>query len=162
MGLQFPKKKTAATVTMPAPALVEHPAAPELSGIAAEIDAYGTLLAEAGPILAKIKELQNTLKPLKEAETALHAAIDEFDFKDDIEDHLERGEKFMVAIGPRGSKRSVKDMALVKATLGQKLFMEIASVTLKDLDAYMTPPQLALVLKTERTTHSIKVTKRVG
>jgi hypothetical protein len=38
--------------------------------------------------------------------------------------------------------------------------MKLASVTLKSLDQYLTPPQLSEVLTSERTSRSVKITRR--
>ena len=101
------------------------------------------------------------LKPLADVKKALAEAIDKLQIEDDVEGHVEKGAKFEAEIGPRGRKREVKDMKLVETALGAKLFRQLAKVNLKDLDAYLTPPQLDEVLDTKRTDHSIKVTKRV-
>ena len=131
-----------------------------LSEFAAEIDNVGKMLEEAEPIQAEIKKLQAKLKPLTEAQKALQLKLDALPLDDDIEGHLENGIGFMAEVGKKGTGRSVKDLKLVKKHLGDDLFMKLASVTLKSLDQYLTPPQLAEVLTVERTSRSVKITRR--
>ena len=150
MGLiTIPKKKVELQTQQP------------LSVIAEQLDLFGKLSEEAAPIINQIAELQLKLKPLADAKKALEAAIDVLPIDDDAEGHMERGAYFEAQIGKRGKSRSIKDMALAKKELGDKLFMQLATVKLGDLDKYLTPPQLAVVLEEKRTAHSVKVTKRV-
>lgn len=59
-------------------------------------------------------------------------------------------EKYLVEIGKCSRKpSSIKDMAQVRAILGEKVFMELVSVPLGDLNKYLTPEQLAIVLETD-------------
>ena len=150
MGLIIiPKKKAEAAVVEP------------VSPIAAELDLYGRLAEEAQPIVLEIAALQAKLKPMLDAKKALEAKIDALEIGDDVEGHVERGAVFEAEIGKRGKSRAIKDMNAVRTAMGTALFMQLATVKLGDLDKYLTPPQLELVLKTERTAHSVKVTKRV-
>jgi len=145
----IPKKKVEAAVVEP------------VSPIAAELDLYGRLAEEAQPIVLEIAALQAKLKPMLDAKKALEAKIDALEIGDDVEGHVERGAAFEAEIGKRGKSRAIKDMNAVRTAMGTALFMQLATVKLGDLDKYLTPPQLELVLKTERTAHSVKVTKRV-
>ena len=100
------------------------------------------------------------LKPLAKAQKDLQAKIDALPMGDDAEGHFERGVMFNAEIGKRGTAREIKDMGKVRSMLGDDLFMKLAGVTLKSLDQYMTPPQLAVVLKTTRTSRSVKIARR--
>lgn len=131
-----------------------------LSQFAAEIDSVGKLLEEAEPIQAEIKKLQAKLKPLAEAQKSLQARLDALPIGDDAEGQFEYGIAFLAEVGKKGTSRSVKDLTVVKKHLGDDLFMKLASVTLKSLDQYLTPPQLAEVLTSERTSRSVKITRR--
>lgn len=131
-----------------------------LSQFAADIDLVGKLMEDAEPVAAEIKKLQAKLKPLAEAQKALQLKLDALPLDDDIEGHLENGIGFMAEVGKKGTGRSVKDLKLVKKHLGEELFMKLAGVTLKSLDQYLTPPQLAEVLTVERTSRSVKITRR--
>jgi hypothetical protein len=132
-----------------------------LSDLALEIDNLGEQTLKAEPILKKIKELTAELKPWKDAEAALKAKVDALEADDDADDIVEKGAKFEITIGKKGSSRSIKDMALTKKLLGNELFMKLATVKLGDLDQYMTLPQRAQVIETSRTARSYKVTRRV-
>jgi flagellar hook-length control protein FliK len=131
-----------------------------LSEFAAEIDNVGKLLEEAEPIQAEIRKLQAKLKPLAEAQKSLQARLDALPLGDDQEGQFEYGIEFLAEVGKKGTSRSVKDLKLVKKHLGDDLFMKLASVTLKSLDQYLTPPQLSEVLTSERTSRSVKITRR--
>ena len=146
MGLVLKKKQTTAL--------------PAVSAIAAEIDAYGDAVAKVKPIQDKIKELTAALKPFKEAEAEFYAAIDKLQLNDEVDGHMERGERFQVEIGKRGSKREIKDIIKARKLLGDDLFFKLAKLTLKDIDDYLSPPERDQVLLTKRTEHSAKVTAR--
>ena len=148
MGLiALPKKKAAA------------PPDELLSAFADEIDRVGKLMEEAEPIAKQIKDLQAKLKPLAEAQKALAKKIDELEIDDDAE-VVEKGAHYQAEIGKRGNQREIKNMGLAKEYLGAELFMQVATITLKDLDAYLTLPQREEVLTVKRTAHSAKVIKR--
>ena len=127
-----------------------------------QIDLFGKLSEEAAPIIDQIAELQLKLKPLADAKKALEAKRSTTCRSTTTPRATwSAGAYFEAEIGKRGKSRSIKDMALAKKALGDKLFMQLATVKLGDLDKYLTPPQLAVVLEEKRTAHSVKVTKRV-
>jgi hypothetical protein len=130
-----------------------------LSAFADDIDRVGLLTEQAEPILKKIADLQAKLKPLAEAKKTLLDKIDELEIGDD-EGAIEKGALYQVEIGKRGTSREIKDLALAKKFLGTEVFMKVATITLKNLDDYLTLPQKDQVLKTNRTAHSHKVVKR--
>jgi hypothetical protein len=132
-----------------------------LSSLTTEIDTVGKMLEEAEPITAQIKALQEKLKPLAKAQKDLQAKIDALEgLDDDQEGHVESGFVYMAEIGKRGTSREIKDLGKVKTLLGDETFMKLASVTLKSLDQYLTPPQLQEVLRYERTSRSVRIVKR--
>ena len=133
---------------------------PEISEFAEQIDHFGQLTADSESVLKEIKALQEKLKPLAEAKAKLQAAIDAMEIEDDYDKQVEIGHLFKVEIGKKGSNRSIKDLALAKKLLGNETFMKVASITLKNLDDYLTPPEKEQVLKTERTSRSFKVIAR--
>ena len=95
-----------------------------------------------------------------EAETALKAKIAEFEAGDD-EEKTELGKVYKVEIGKKGISRSIKDMPGVRKMMGVELFMKVATVTLANIDAYLTKPQRDLVIETKRTTRGYKTIRRV-
>ena len=131
-----------------------------LSEIATEVDAYGKALADAAATIAKIKELEASLKPLKAAEKALQDKIEDLGLDADVEGYMQRGAAFQVEIGPKGSKREVTDSRGVKKLLGDAVFFKIAKVNLKDLDDYMTLEERSEVIEVNRTKHAFKLTAR--
>lgn len=67
---------------------------------------------------------------------------------------------YALEAGARGTSRAIKNLALIKKFLGDATFMELASVKLGDLDKYLNPQQLAMVLETSRGARAIKFTRR--
>lgn len=132
-----------------------------LSDFADQIDLVGTLRQEAEPILAEIKKLQERLKPLKEAEEALQETLDGLELDDDATGE-EYGAAFRLEIKAKGSSRKITDMAKIREFLGDETFFKLATVTLKDADAYLTPPQKEDVIATERTKRGYKLVERVS
>lgn len=130
-----------------------------LSDFADQIDLVGTLTKEAEPVLKQIKALQEQLKPLKDAEKALQETLDSLDLDDDATSE-ELGALFRVEIKAKGSSRSINDLNRVREMLGDEVFFSIATVSLKDVDAYLTPPQKEEVIDTERTKRGYKVIER--
>ena len=65
----------------------------------------------------------------------------------------ERGAVTRSEIGERGKSRVIKDLALAKKFLGTETFMKVATITLKNVDDYLTLPQRNEVLDTKRTAH---------
>lgn len=53
--------------------------------------------------------------------------------------------------GERAIKRTISDLELVKKFMGQKTFMDVATVGLKAVDDYLTPEQREQVLTVEQT-----------
>lgn len=132
-----------------------------VSDFADLIDRVGELRLAAAPIIAEMSKLAEKIKPLAEAEKQLQAKLDELELDPDATGQ-ELGAKFVVEFGKKGSKREIIDMGLVKKLLGTELFMQLATVKLKDIDDYMTPPQKEKVLTTERTKRSFNVVERTA
>ncbi|MEY9560502.1 hypothetical protein [Sinorhizobium fredii] len=132
---------------------------PDVSAFAALIDKVGQLQAEAEKTLARIKLEQDRLKPYKQALAELQAKIDALDLGPDAIGE-ELGFDFKVEVGKKGSARRVTDLKKVRELMGDELFYACATVTLKDLDNYLTGPQREQVLVTDRTSRAVKVVKR--
>ena len=60
------------------------------------------------------------------------------------------GERYRVMIGARGLERKV-DIALARKLLGAAKFMEVATVTLRSLEAVMLKPDIDKIVLVERT-----------
>jgi hypothetical protein len=60
------------------------------------------------------------------------------------------GERYRVMIGSRALERRV-DIAAARKALGAQKFIEVATVTLKSLEAYLLRPQIEALCLTERT-----------
>ena len=130
------------------------------SEFATLIDQVGDAQAEVEKIEKKIKELQGQLKPHKERMSELEAKIAALDLPDD-ETGKEKGLRWTIEFGKRGSSTKIADLPRIAKILGQKLFYELATVKITDLKAYLTPPQLAETTKVERTARSFKIVKTV-
>src|SRR5262245_26184441 len=146
------------TKKKPAPVEIEMPVEP-LSEFAGLIDLVGALSIEAEEITARIKAEQEKLKPYKKAMTELQERTDAIDAEDDalLE---ELGGAFRVEAGKRGTSRRIADLHRLRELMGDELFFQCASVTLKEIDAYLTAPQRAEVLEESRTGRTIKLIKR--
>ena len=79
---------------------------------------------------------------------------------DDDAELTERGVRYEVQIGARGKSRFIKDLVLAKKYLGTDTFMKVATITLKNVDDYLTLPQRNEVLDSKRTAHKQKLVKR--
>lgn len=123
-----------------------------------QLDVVGSQMLEVTKLTKQIKDLEAKLKPFKEEHAKLQAMVDELDLGDDATDVI-NGDRYRVEIGARGNSRSIKDLAKAKKFLGDKLFMQLATVTLKNLDDYLTPPQREEVIETNRTKRSMKIEK---
>lgn len=132
---------------------------PTFSPLAAQIDLVGQMEKDAAKIQAQIKKLNEQLKPFKKESEKLQKMVDDLELGDDDKE-VALGDKFSIEIGPRGNKREIKDLAKAKAFLGDELFMKLASITLKNLDDYLNPIQREEVIKTDRTSRSIKIIER--
>lgn len=121
-----------------------------------QIDVVGALEEDAVKVAAKIKKLSEELKPYKDAMKVLETMVAEMEGDDDAL-LFDQGNRFRLEAGKKASSRAINSMAKVREYMGDELFMSLATVRLKDVDDYLTPPQREKVLDTERTTRSIKV-----
>ena len=145
----------------PKPKVIDTAAQALLSEFAEKIDLLGKLTVEAEATIEKIKTLQEKLKPVAAAKAEVQAMIDLLEVGDDVDDNVQLGEVYKVEVGKKGSSRNIKDLAMVKKLMGTDTFMKVATVTLKDIDAYLTPPEKLQVLTTKRTARGFKLIKRV-
>ena len=67
---------------------------------------------------------------------------------------------FRIEAGRKGTSRRIADTLKLRELMGDELFFQCASVTLKDIDAYLTAPQRAEVLEETRTGRTLKLIKR--
>lgn len=151
MAIVLTKKKVAAP-----------PISDELvSDFAELIDRVGTLAVEAEKIQARIKEEQERLKPYNAAVAELAEKIAELEIDDDATG-MELGAAYKAEYGKRGTSREITDMEKVRQLMGDELFNQVATVTLKNIDDYLTAPQRKQVIKENRTKRTVKVIKRVA
>ena len=136
------------------------PVASDLSDFADLIDLVGSLQDKAVATVAKIKALQEELKPLKKAEADLQAAIDALPLDADAIGDIQLGETFKIEVGRKGSSRSITSMEKVLELMGEELFMKLATVTLKSVDDYLNPAQKLECIATTRGARSYKLARR--
>lgn len=132
-----------------------------LSDFAYQIDLVGTLQEQVEPIQKQIKALEEKLKPLADATKKLQQILDELEVDDDATLN-EIGSEFRCEVKAKGSSRSITDMNKVREMLGDETFFKLATITLKDADAYLTPPQKEEVIATARTKRGFKIVKRAA
>ena len=98
-------------------------------------------------VSAEIKDLTSQKEDLN---TLLKKYILSKDLGDDT-DALILGESYQVEIGVAGSKREITDLPKVRKILGDKAFMGLATIKMKDIDQYLSEEEQAKVITTERT-----------
>lgn len=88
----------------------------------------------------RIRKLDALLKVQAQLKKELLEFADEVR-RDDQELNIKTPSGF-VRISGKGKSRRITSMKKVRKILGKELFLKLASVTLSDLDKYMTPDQL--------------------
>lgn len=104
------------------------------------VDEFGALAAKLDKKLAKIAPLQKKVAAL---EKGIIAAVDEV--VDPSQKITLTGEDYELQLGAQGLRASITDMELAVDLLGDELFLKLAKITMKDLQAYLTPEQLEQV-----------------
>lgn len=152
---------------------LQTPVATEVSAYAAEIDEIGNMVAEADALEAtltkavkdKLAKIASIRKDAKAKTTALAAKIteDNAEVRDPNDTFSEKGAEFIAELGKRGTLREITDLPMIKQLMDDQdpdLFMKLAKMNIGDVDAYLTPEERELVLKTELKDRSIKIVKR--
>ncbi|QXN72663.1 hypothetical protein RCZAHN_54 [Rhodobacter phage RcZahn] len=152
---------------------LQTPVATEVSAYAAEIDEIGNMVAEADALEAtltkavkdKLAKIASIRKDAKAKTTALAAKIteDNAEVRDPSDTFSEKGAEFIAELGKRGTLREITDLPMIKQLMDDQdpdLFMKLAKMNIGDVDAYLTPEERELVLKTELKDRSIKIVKR--
>jgi hypothetical protein len=134
--------------------------APALSDVAALIDEIGALQADFEARKKQIKALEAKQKPYQDKLLELQALIHEDDEHDPDDAFRELGEHYQADCGKQGTSRSIADIKGVQKLLGDQVFYEVCSVTLKNLDDYLTPAERDQVLTYERGYRTIKISRR--
>lgn len=131
MGLTIAKKQTAtkpaakpAVKTAPAPVIKGA-----IPGYEVEVDRAAALITELAPFKSKFKELADLEKKLRDAADAVTPA--------DKEAAVLGTEGRYFKVTERAKARNITSMAEVRKLMGEKLFMECATVTLGDIDKYV-------------------------
>lgn len=124
-----------------------------------QLDLVGSQLPEVAKLNKQIKDLQAKLKPYKDELDKLQEMVDALEIDDDETDTIV-SDRFRAEVGAKGKSRSISDLGQVKEYLGDELFMQLATITLKHVDDYLTPPQKEKVIKTDRTKRSLKIEKK--
>lgn len=158
MAITFATKKKAPVAPI-STELEELPLSPH----AATIDQLGAELDQVKKIENQIKALQEKLKPhqarFKKLADDLNKDLAQTDPDTEV---VARGENFEVIVSRNGNQRKIADINALRKEMGDKTFMACASVTLKDIDQYLTDAQKQKVLTNTRTARTIKaIQKRV-
>lgn len=104
-------------------------------------DEYGRLSAEIAafkPKIARHKQLRETIEGWFENEDASKSFAVE-------------GSRFVVEVGPKALKRTIKSMHAVYKRLGVKAFLEACSFTLEALEERLSATELGAYLNEKRT-----------
>lgn len=133
----------------------------EISDLGILIDKVGEQSLQATKDMLQIKKLMDGLKAYKADLKKLNEMVDVIaQYGDDVE-FTEQGVEYQVEAGAREFTRSIVDLQGIRKKLTDKVFFEVAKVTLTDIDRYIAKSEqekLNLV-KTERTTRKITVSK---
>ena len=111
------------------------------------VEKVRSIIDEIAEIDSEMKELKNQREDL---DTLLKKYVETKGLGDDM-DALIIGDSYELEVGVAGSKRLITNLPKVRKILGDKAFMGIATVKLKDIDQYLTEEQQEEVITTERT-----------
>lgn len=139
---------------------------PQLSDIAGSIDSLGVLVTDYEALL---KKHEKVLQQIKEAKTkadnktkeVMAQVTEMYAEKGDDDTGKELGVTYQIDVKKKGSSRKVTDLTKVRKFMKDPTFMKVATVNLKDIDAYLTPDQIEQCVTTDRTDRGITVSKRV-
>jgi len=119
------------------------------------IDEVGSLEAEAQKAKATLKKYDASKKKLLEMADLVIASS--------CKGLVVSGCDYAAEIGPRGSIRSVKNIAKAVVLLGEEVFLKLAKINLGDLEKYLTETQLDEVVEVGNTgSRSLKIVKCQG
>lgn len=154
-------------VVVPASELSDHATAIDnLAKLMADVEkAEAALLAVAKKEIDKVNDLRTKIAAeAKSLGLVLNAEADELQIADDTKDHQLKGHKFVAKLSAKGNSRKITDMATIKTIMDKQdpeLFMKVITMTLKDVDAYLTQPERDKVLKTTRTPRTFTIEKKL-
>lgn len=120
------------------------------------------LVDEFAKLSGKLAKKQDKIAPLVKAVAAMEkgilAAVDEV--LDPSQPVNLVGDENELQVGAQGQRTSITNMALAVDLLGEELFLKLAKITMKDLQAYLTPEQLEQVTeKKYATKRRVKIAK---
>lgn len=103
---------------------------------------------ELGSMQKKLDQAKAFIKEYNDRLSALTAEIEEAHADVGPDDEYEvHGDHHKLTFGKQSQTRTVKDKEKIIAMMGEKLFLECATISLKDIDNYLTAPQRDEVLE---------------
>ena len=143
-------------VTMVKPKIKEASELDSLSLVSAEV------VDEFAVLSNKLATKQKNIAPLAKSVAAM-----EKDILGTVDEVLApnqpinlAGNVHEVQLGPKGQRTVITNMELAIDMLGEELFLKLAKITMKDLQAYLTPDQLEKVTASNYTAkRRVKVEK---
>lgn len=136
------------------PITIESTAVEVVGDVAETVDTYGAMSEQLSVLEGQVKALKAEMLP---HEGILREAADEFSADEDV---TLKGGIFRVDLKKRGVKVTHIDKGGLLKQLGSQTWFDITVPSTADLRKYLTPPQLAKLLKEERTgNRSIKAKK---
>lgn len=125
-----------------------------------ELQTLADNLGDATAALAKFAKDPKYLRAveaLADSKKAFAAAADT-EIKGANDTITVTGERHIVKVGAKGKSRTITDLKRISKMMGKKVFMSICSVTLSNVDKYLTPDQVAEVTESKQEgARSIKV-----
>ena len=112
-------------------------------------------LSDRAPVVDEFGRLSTQLEALRPVQ-ARHEQLrqriaDWYAAADPAQCYSEDGAQYSVQVGPKASKRSVSDLALIYDRLGASKFLQISTISLEKLDTVMLPSDQADCVRIERT-----------
>jgi hypothetical protein len=124
-----------------------------------QVNTVGTLYEAAEVAKAQIKKLELVVEAYKTAADDLQIAIKDRCANPDKEDVIGTN-LYDLYIGKQSVSRTVINGLPLKNALGADLFMKLATVSLGDIDKYLSPGEGAKIIKVNRGSRKLKFVKR--
>ena len=128
--------------------------------IADLIERVGAAQPEVAKIGVKMRALQKEMEPYRADLKELTALICGVEGYGDDDEFTMESPGFDAKIGKKGSSRSVHDIRGVLKAMGEEQFFKVVTVTMRDVDAYMTAPEKAKVLTVTRGERTVVVSAK--
>jgi hypothetical protein len=112
-------------------------------------DTTTLLVDEYADCVARVAAVAKYSKRAEEIKRALRDEAEDKAAPDEVVSF--EGTTGVLEFSEKPVERQILDLAAVKKAMGPKVFMEVAKVTLGDVDKYLTPEEVAALVASDRT-----------